>query len=104
MINIAGLTTMITSTKTITILAISMALQGCVGLGGWIAGTESKSFDAPKVYYNRGSIAFYENNKQGDVSTSAELIKHWGEPDEVTSLDDGREEWIYKRDTEEVTK
>ena len=78
------------------LIAASMALQGCIGLGAWTLGSRSESSDYPKIDQTRGSLDVRTIAVEGTITTAAELRQRWGYPDQVEPYGDHREEWVYK--------
>ena len=78
------------------LIAASLALQGCIGLGAWTLGSRSESSDHPKIDQTRGSLDIRTSAVEGTITTAAELRQGWGDPDRVEPYGDHREEWIYK--------
>ena len=78
------------------LIAASLALHGCIGLGAWTLGSRSESSDHSKIDQTRGSLDVRKIALEGTITTAAELRERWGEPDRVEPYDAGREEWIYK--------
>ena len=78
------------------LIAASLALQGCIGVGAWTLGSRTESSDRPKIDQARGSIDVHKVGIEGNLKTATDLRAQWGEPDRVLSREDGKEEWIYK--------
>ena len=78
------------------VIAASLALQGCIGLGAWTLGSRSESSDHPKIDQTRGSLDLRTMAVEETITTVAELRERWGDPDRVERYDDHREEWVYK--------
>lgn len=76
--------------------ALCAILHGCVGLGAWTLGSRTESSESPHIYQVRGSLNVQKEGREGDIKTGTELRTNWGEPDQITAKDDGKEEWIYK--------
>ena len=79
----------------VLMIAASLTLQGCIGVGAWTLGSRTESSDRPKVDQTRGLIDLHKAALEGNLKTGADLRTHWGEPDQVAH-EAGREEWIYK--------
>ena len=75
--------------------AMSMALQGCVGVGAWTLGSRSESSDRPHINQTRGSVNLHKKVSDGPLLTASALREQWGEPDRVMAHDKGNSEWIY---------
>ena len=78
------------------LIAASLVLQGCVGVGAWTLGSRIESSDRPKIDQTRGSIDVHKVGIEGNLKTATDLRTQWGEPDRTESLEAGKEEWIYK--------
>ncbi|MBI4000158.1 MAG: hypothetical protein HY348_00030 [Nitrospira defluvii] len=78
------------------LIVASLALQGCIGVGAWTLGSRTESSDRPKVDQARGSIDVRKVGIEGGLKTATDLRAQWGEPDEITTGEDGTEQWIYK--------
>jgi hypothetical protein len=78
------------------VIAASLALQGCIGLGAWTLGSRSESSDHPKLDGTRGSLGLRTMAVEETITTAAELRRRWGDPDRVEPYDDHQEEWVYK--------
>jgi hypothetical protein len=79
----------------VALLAIGLSLNGCVGVGAWIFWPHTASTDTPRALSARGTLHISPEDPQGAITTSAELRKHWGEPDNIVLHDTQAEEWIY---------
>jgi hypothetical protein len=82
----------------VVIIAASLTLQGCIGVGAWTLGTRTESSDRPKVGQTRGSLDVHTVATEGTLKTATDLRARWGEPDRVVPREPGQEEWIYETD------
>jgi hypothetical protein len=78
------------------VIAASLTLHGCIGVGAWTLGSRVETSDRPKVDQTRGAIDVRQVGHEGAIKTAAQLRAQWGEPNDVTQGEDGTEEWIYK--------
>ncbi|HEY7532884.1 MAG TPA: hypothetical protein VH681_08930 [Nitrospiraceae bacterium] len=76
--------------------ALCLLLHGCVGLGAWTLGSRTETSNTPYISPNRGAMDVRATSRGEDVKTAPELRTKWGEPDQVVTRDDGKEEWIYE--------
>ena len=79
-----------------SLIAASVTLQGCIGVGAWTLGSRVESSDRPKIDLARGSIDVRNVGIEVNLRTASDVRARWGEPDRVTSREAGVEEWIYK--------
>jgi len=81
------------------VLVIAMLLQGCVGIGGWVPGDQSQTFDYPYLgvgeWKGHVSSARLKALNLDDANT---LEKYWGKPDRRLELGKGTEQWQYRLD------
>jgi len=81
------------------ILVIAMLLQGCIGIGGWVPGDQSQTFDYPHLgvgeWKGHVSSARLKAVNLDDANT---LEKYWGKPDRRLELGNGTEKWQYRLD------
>ncbi len=82
----------------VMMIAMSLTLQGCIGVGAWTLGSRIESNDRPKIDQTTGSIDLHKAGGDGNLQTGADLRAQWGAPDRVASSEAGKEEWIYKTD------
>jgi hypothetical protein len=82
----------------VMMIAASLTLQGCIGVGAWTLGSRTESSDRPKIDQTSGSRDLKNVGIDGNLKTSADIRARWGEPDRVVSREGGKEEWIYKTD------
>lgn len=80
------------------LIAASLTLQGCIGVGAWTLGSRTESSDRPKIDQTRGSLDGRKVGTEGNLMTATDLRTQWGAPDRVASREAGKEEWIYKTD------
>lgn len=80
----------------VMLIAASLALQGCIGLGAWMLGSRIESSDHPKIDQTRGSLDMRTIATEETITTAAELRQRWGNPDRVEPHADHREEWLYQ--------
>lgn len=89
---------MLRSIHVVGAIALSMILQGCIGVGAWTLGTRAESSDQPHVDQTRGPINVHRKATEGALTTAPALRAQWGEPDRVVPGEGGNSEWIYKLD------
>ena len=77
------------------VIAASMILQGCIGVGAWTLGSRVESSDRPRIDPTRGSIGLHKVGAEATPPTATALREQWGQPDRVESGEGGRSEWIY---------
>ena len=81
------------------ILGIGLLLQGCVGIGGWVPGDQSKTVDYPYmgVAEWKGQVSSARLHA-GNIDDATTLEKHWGKPDRRLELGATTEKWEYRLD------
>ena len=81
------------------ILGIGILLQGCVGIGGWVPGDQSKTVDYPYIGVGewKGQVSSARVHT-GNIDDATALEKHWGKPDRRLELGATTEKWEYRLD------
>jgi hypothetical protein len=72
------------------LLALLIASPGCLGVASF--GNHSGSASTPQISSKPGHLL---EGSAAHVVSDTEVRSAWGEPDEVTSLGDGTEQWTY---------
>ena len=81
------------------LFSAAMLLQGCVGIGGWVPGDQSKTFNYPSIGVGewKGHVSSARLNPV-NINETITLEKYWGKPDRRSTLDATSEQWRYRLD------